>query len=175
MPEIYPGTCRQLTEQQRQKHITDGIPFAWRLDVQAALQHVGPICWQDGNGRSHVIHPGLNDAVIGRKDIGISYHLAVVVDDAVQGITHVIRGEDLKSSTGLHRLLQALLNLPSPTYMHHPLLCNAAGERLAKRNAAPTLRQLRTSGVSPDTLRRLLLRNGSAAPAPWMGLADSDD
>jgi glutamyl-Q tRNA(Asp) synthetase len=167
MPEIYPGTCRGLSEQQRQKHMADNTPYAWRLDVQTALKRVGDVSWQDSDGHSHAIHPDLNDAVIGRKDIGISYHLAVVVDDAVQNISHVIRGEDLKSSTGLHRLLQVLLGLPSPVYIHHPLLSNAAGERLAKRNGAPSLRQLRTNGVSPDTLRRLLMQHGVSSPPVW--------
>ena len=155
--------------------MTDNTPYAWRLDVQAALKRVGDLSWQDSDGHSHSIHPDLNDAVIGRKDIGISYHLAVVVDDAVQGISHVIRGEDLKSSTGLHRLLQALLDLPSPVYIHHPLLCNAAGERLAKRNGAPSLRQLRTSGVSPDTLRRLLVQHGVSSPPVWTEVFGLDD
>jgi glutamyl-Q tRNA(Asp) synthetase len=169
MPEIYPGSCRLLTSVEREKCLKDGLPFAWRLDVQAALKRSGVLSWQDGDGKSHAVRPGLNDAVIGRKDIGISYHLAVVVDDAAQGITHVIRGEDLESSTGLHRLLQALLDLPSPVYIHHRLLCNEAGERLAKRTGAPSLRRLRTSGIPADTLRRLLLRNNEAAAARWMG------
>jgi len=174
MPEIYPGTCRHLTIEERKQRIKDGFPYAWRLDVQAAMRRVGEISWQDGDGCHHPVHPDLNDAVIGRKDIGISYHLAVVVDDAVQGITHIIRGEDLRSSTGLHRLLQALLGFPMPVYLHHALLCNEAGERLAKRNGAPSLRELRTSGASADTLRRLLLHNGDAAPDPWKGLAAVD-
>ena len=175
MPEIYPGSCRGLSEQQRQKRMADNTPFAWRLDVQAAWQRVGDVSWQDSDACSHAIHPDLNDAVIGRKDIGISYHLAVVIDDAMQDISHVIRGEDLKSSTGLHRLLQALLGLPSPVYIHHPLLCNAASERLAKRNGAPSLRQLRTSGVSPDTLRRLLMRHGVSSPPVWIEGFGLDD
>lgn len=174
IPKTYPGTCRQLPPQQLAQRMADGQSFAWRLNAQKALERVGDISWRDGDGHSHPLHPGLNDDVIGRKDIGISYHLAVVVDDSAQGITHVIRGEDLHSSTGLHRLLQALLGLPSPVYIHHPLLCDTTGGRLAKRNGAPSLRELRTSGVSADTLRRLLLRNGDAAPAPWMGLADGD-
>jgi len=166
-PEIYPGTCRSLTPQQRRQRMSEALPFAWRLNVQAALQRVGAISWQDGDGCSHPVLPELNDAVVGRKDIGISYHLAVVVDDAAQGITHVIRGDDLRSSTGLHRLLQALLGLPTPVYRHHRLLCNAAGERLAKRNGAPSLQSLRTNGVSADTLRDVLLRKNGGDPAPW--------
>lgn len=177
MPEIYPGSCRLLSSKEREKCLKDGLPFAWRLDVQAALRRCGPLSWRDGDGKSHAVRQALNDAVIGRKDIGVSYHLAVVVDDAAQGITHVIRGEDLEGSTGLHRLLQALLDIPSPVYIHHPLLCNEAGERLAKRTGAPSLRRLRTNGIPADTLRRLLLRNGEAPAARWMGfiLTEGDE
>jgi len=173
MPEIYPGTCRNLSSQQREKNLADGLPCAWRLDVQAALEKTGELAWQDAGGRLNRVSPQLNDAVIGRKDIGVSYHLAVVLDDAAQGITHVIRGEDLLSSTGLHRLLQAVLKLPSPVYLHHPLLCHADGERLAKRNGAPSLRELRTSGVCADTLRRFLIGSlpdgGEHIPPVWTG------
>jgi len=169
MPEIYPGTCRNLNRQQRERNLADGLPCAWRLDVQAALEKTGELAWQDADGQLHPVSPQLNDAVIGRKDIGVSYHLAVVLDDAAQSITHVIRGEDLLSSTGLHRLLQAVLDLPSPVYLHHPLLCHANGERLAKRNAAPSLRELRTSGVSADTLRRFLADSGEHVPPVWTG------
>lgn len=180
MPEIYPGSCRLLSSGEREKCLKDGLPFAWRLDVQAALRHCeelgcGELNWQDGYGISHAVRPALNDAVIGRKDIGVSYHLAVVIDDAAQEITHVIRGEDLKGSTGLHRLLQAVLDLPSPVYIHHRLLCNEVGERLAKRNGAPSLRRLRTSGIPADTLRHLLLRDDGAAPARWMGFILSEE
>ena len=169
MPEIYPGTCRELSREKREKNLADGLPCAWRLDVQAALKKTGELAWQDAEGKLNRVSPQLNDAVIGRKDIGVSYHLAVVLDDATQGITHVIRGEDLLSSTGLHRLLQAILGLPSPVYRHHPLLCHADGERLAKRNGAPSLRELRTSGVSADTLRRFLTGSGEHVPPIWTG------
>lgn len=181
MPEVYPGTCRELSMQTRQKLLAAGTPCAWRLDVQSSLARVGDIHWRDTDGHSHRVSSRLNDAVIGRKDIGVSYHLAVVVDDAAQGITHVVRGEDLLSSTGLHRLLQAVLGLPSPLYLHHPLLCNPAGERLAKRNGAPGLRELRTNGVSADTLRRSLIRrvglhsSETSSPAAWTGTSDTQD
>ncbi len=146
------------------------MPCAWRLDVQAALASVGDIGWRDTGGRLHPVTAQLNDAVIGRKDIGFSYHLAVVLDDAAQGITHVIRGDDLISSTGLHRLLQAVLGLSSPVYLHHAMLLDTRGERLAKRNGAPSLREIRTSGVSADTLRRLLSGNAGSAPMIWTGI-----
>jgi len=95
--------------------------------------------------------------VIGRKDIAFSYHLAVVIDDAAQGISHIIRGKDLQPSTGIHTLLQKLLALPQPVYIHHALLCGADGERLAKRHSATTLRSLREAGLSPYKLRDYLL------------------
>ena len=163
----YAGTCRALSAEARLQRINAGQPFAWRLDVGKALRQCGPVSWRDGEGRAHAVDAGMHDAVIGRKDIDFSYHLAVVTDDAAQGITHVIRGEDLRASTGLHRLLQSLLGLPSPAYIHHPLLRRADGERLAKRNGAPSLRDLRTNGVSADTLRRLLMDASSHAPPVW--------
>jgi len=132
-------------------------PFAWRLDVGKAVARIGIAPgWHDING---LLHPaGLtHDVIIGRKDIAYSYHLAVVVDDAAQGVTHVIRGEDLQSSTGIHRLLQTLLGLPEPAYLHHPLLKTPTGERLAKRIGSSTLRNLRETGVNPERLRHYLL------------------
>jgi glutamyl-Q tRNA(Asp) synthetase len=96
------------------------------------------------------------DVVLARKDVGVAYHLAVVVDDALQGIDHVIRGEDLAEATHIQRLLQALLGLPTPTYRHHPLLTGADGKRFAKRDKAETLRELRERGVTPEELRKEL-------------------
>jgi len=154
----YSGRCRDLSP-EKQRMCMAGQRFAWRLNVAAALKQVDEkLVWRDGDGRHHPVQINTHgDAVIGRKDIGISYHLAVVMDDAAQGITHVIRGEDLQSCTGLHRLLQALLDLPSPVYIHHPLLRNEKGHRLAKRYGAPSLHELRQAGVSPQRLRRTLL------------------
>ncbi len=167
----YPGTCRRLSSSEQQDRQQTGQPFAWRIDIGQALQLTGPLNWLDENGQRHAVSDSLNDAVIGRKDIGFSYHLAVVVDDAAQGISHVIRGNDLRASTGLHRLLQALLKLPTPVYIHHPLLCDVHGERLSKRNHAPSLRDIRTSGGSADTLRHMLLTGGIPTPPIWRGLA----
>jgi glutamyl-Q tRNA(Asp) synthetase len=154
----YPGICRnKLPAERRQRMLEER--FAWRLDMAAALKHLDqPINWQDGEGHSHAVRYHLrDDIVIARKDIGVSYHLAVVVDDAEQGITHVIRGEDLKDSTSIHRLLQALLGLPAPIYIHHPLLRDMEGERLAKRHGAPTLRSLREAKIDPQALAHYLL------------------
>lgn len=154
----YPGTCRDTEPAERHRRMREER-FAWRLDMAAALGHIDqPISWQDGEERSHAVRYHVHDdIVIGRKDIGVSYHLAVVMDDAEQGITHVIRGNDLKDSTGIHRLLQALLELPAPTYIHHPLLRDAEGQRLAKRHGAPTLKSLREAGVDPQSLTHYLL------------------
>jgi len=154
----YPGICRKIDQRQRNERSLHER-FAWRLDSAKAIEIIGePLTWRGEHGRHHPVNLStLGDMVIGRKDIGISYHLAVVVDDAYQNITHVIRGEDLLSSTPIHRLLQALLKFPSPIYIHHKLLVDQNGARLAKRNAATTLKSLREHGVSADSLRRFLL------------------
>lgn len=152
----YPGTCRHISESEQAKRMQQE-PFAWRLDIgKAATLTGGQPGWRDTYNR---LHPAYipHDVVIGRKDIGYSYHLAVVVDDAAQGVTHIIRGEDLQSSTGIHRLLQSLLGFPEPIYMHHRLLKTPAGERLAKRTGSTTLRSLRNMGVNPERLQRYLL------------------
>jgi len=156
----YPGTCRKiLMEHQRERMSLQR--YAWRLDVAAALKYVGShLSWKDGEGHHHAVKSFMHgDAVIGRKDIGISYHLAVVVDDAAQGVTHVIRGEDLRPVVGLHRLLQALLDLPEPVYIHHPLLRDETDNRLAKRHGATTIRALREAGMQPEILRDMLLHS----------------
>ncbi|MDQ6986307.1 MAG: tRNA glutamyl-Q(34) synthetase GluQRS [Mariprofundaceae bacterium] len=167
----YPGTCRRLSAAEQHYRQQTGQAFAWRIDIGRALEVTGPLHWTDEHGQKHTVGDSLNDAIIGRKDIGFSYHLAVVIDDAAQGVSHVIRGEDLRSSTDLHRLLQALLNLPTPVYIHHPLLCDTHGERLAKRNHAPSLRNIRTSGIAADTLHRMLFPDGMQTPPTWTGLA----
>ena len=153
----YPGTCRRLSREERQRRMLQDA-YAWRLDAEKALAVAGDmLAWEDGHGRTHAVHVG-SDVVIGRKDIGFSYHLAVVVDDAIQGITHVIRGSDLAESTGIHRLLQVLLGLDSPVYIHHELLCDAEGERLAKRRQGTTLQSLRRAGMTAAALRACLQR-----------------
>jgi len=163
----YPGTCRDIGTATRHRRMLEER-FAWRLDMGAALEHLDrPLSWQDGEGHTHPVHFHVHDDfVIGRKDIGISYHLAVVMDDAAQSITHVIRGQDLAVHTGIHRLLQTLLGLPAPVYIHHPLLCNEAGERLAKRHHAPSLKALREAGVESERLKRYLLHECRARWVP---------
>jgi len=175
LPDHYPGTCRKLSVDEQLAGIAQGRPFAWRLNAGKALGRSSGLFWLDGAGERHEVEGAMHDAVIGRKDIGLSYHLAVVLDDAAQSISHIIRGDDLLGSTGLHRLLQALLDLPAPVYIHHPLLLDASGERLAKRNHAPSLRQLRTNGCRTDTLRALLLGKVGDRPPVWTDLADTND
>jgi len=160
---IYPGTCRRLSRHEARARMREET-FAWRLDTARALAWTGPLNWRDAQGRHHPVRPG-HDEVVGRKDIGFSYHLAVVVDDARQGVTHVIRGRDLLPSTAIHRLLQALLGLPSPVYLHHPLLCDTRGRRLAKRDGSTTLAALRAAGVRPERLRAWLFRKPE--PPAW--------
>jgi len=152
---LYPGICRDLSlsEQHGRMQLE---PFAWRLNIDKSLALVGEdINWRDGSGYVHVANID-HDIIIGRKDIDFSYHLAVVVDDALQNISHIIRGQDMEDSTGIHRLLQKLLGLPEPVYLHHPLLCDQGGKRLAKRNGATTLKGLRQMGVDAFKLRNFL-------------------
>jgi glutamyl-Q tRNA(Asp) synthetase len=139
---LYPGTCRG-----RQNPPSDLEP-AWRLDAEKAAALTGPLTFTDQiHGVIQVDPRLLGDAILARKDIGTSYHLAVVIDDAAQDITHVTRGEDLLHATHLHRVLQKLLGLPEPRYLHHPLVLDEHGQRLAKRHDALSLATLRARGV----------------------------
>ncbi|MBF0139876.1 MAG: tRNA glutamyl-Q(34) synthetase GluQRS [Magnetococcales bacterium] len=151
---VYPGTCRSLDASLRLGRMVSGAAYALRLDVAKALAVTGPLRWYDkSQGWVPVVLPG--DVVLARKDIMTSYHLAVTVDDHIQGITHVIRGEDLFAATHVHRLLQALLGLATPEYWHHHLLVDGQGRRLAKRDGAVSLRQMRQGGMTPEMVRRL--------------------
>jgi glutamyl-Q tRNA(Asp) synthetase len=153
---IYPGTCRRLTAEERATRMDQGQSYALRLDAAAAGRLTGPLSWQEEGRGTVTVEPGkLGDAVLARKDVEASYHLAVTVDDALQGVTLVTRGEDLFHATHLHRVLQALLGLAVPSYKHHILLTNAAGRRLAKRDGAFALRALRLVGRSPDEVRAM--------------------
>jgi len=154
---LYPGTCRRLSHNEREARLAAGAQPAWRLDAILAASVVGPLAFTDLRHGDHRVDPALlGDVVLARKDIGTSYHLAVVVDDAFQQVTHVTRGEDLLSSTHVHRLLQALLGLPEPVYLHHELVTDDQGIRLAKRHDALSLRSLRESGESPAELMTCL-------------------
>ena len=155
---LYPGICRRLSSDERDSRLAAGHPHALRLDLGKALQETGSdLIWHDAFHGPQPARPELlGDAVLVRKDIGTSYHLAVVHDDAFQGISDIIRGVDLFEATHLHRVLQALLGYPVPTYHHHPLLTDAQGNRLAKRDRAITLKSLRESGTTPKDLRKEL-------------------
>jgi glutamyl-Q tRNA(Asp) synthetase len=153
---LYPGLCRGLSDDERQARIAAGTPYALRLDVAKAMERAGPLRWRDRRHGEFTATPEIHgDAVLARKDVATSYHLSVVVDDALQGITLVTRGEDLLPATHLHRLLQALLDLPVPDYHHHELLTDAAGRRLAKRDDARSLRSLREAGHTATDVRAL--------------------
>lgn len=165
---LYPGTCKRLSNARRTARLAAGTPYALRLDVPRAIalmtdQGNWPRLWHDAaKGAIPAVPETLGDVVLARKDMPTSYHLAVTLDDAVQGITHVIRGEDLFHATHVHVLLQALLGLPQPHYRHHPLLRDEHGQRLAKRRHAASLRDLRQTGLSAADIRaRLGLPNMS--------------
>ncbi|WP_264585688.1 tRNA glutamyl-Q(34) synthetase GluQRS [Sphingobium sp. B7D2B] len=150
---LYPGTCRALSPGERAARIAAGDPHSWRLDMGAALARTGPLVWQDDFAGTVPVEPdALGDLIIKGRDRPASYHLAVVVDDAAQGVTHVIRGRDVFASTHAHRTLQALLGLPSPRYRHHRLIVDAAGKRLAKRADGLSLAELRDQGLSGPAL-----------------------
>ena len=134
----------------------EGRPFAWRLSLAAARRVLGGfegLGFVDEAGRVHGADPSFaGDVILARKGLGVAYHLAVVVDDAAQGVTRVIRGEDLIEATPIQRLLQVLLRLPAPSYHHHRLILRPDGKRFAKRDASETLRELRARGVRADSL-----------------------
>jgi glutamyl-Q tRNA(Asp) synthetase len=158
---LYPGTCRDLDAAAVADRIARGDPHTWRLDMRSALRITGTSLGYtafDEAGERRVVAdpPRWGDAVIARRDVPTSYHLAVVHDDAVEGITHVVRGRDLEAATDLHVLLQALLDLPVPRYRHHPLLRDAAGAKLAKSRGSETLADLRQAGSMPHAIRARL-------------------
>ena len=162
---LYPGICRDLDPRESETRIAAGEPHTWRLDSAKAYAFHGEIVFHDLiRGTSPVDVMVNGDVVLARKDIGTSYHLAVVVDDAFQGVTHVTRGEDLLGATHVQRQIQAILGYPEPVYLHHGLVRDENGIRLAKRDAAMSIRTLRESGLSPAGLF------GSAAfQAAWEG------
>jgi glutamyl-Q tRNA(Asp) synthetase len=159
--EVFHGAALPPDEEARR--VEAGEPYAWRLSLAAAERALGGFAGlafeEEGAGpggeQGHIAaNPALGgDVLLTRKDIGVAYHLAVVVDDALQGMTHIIRGQDLFEATHVQRLLQALLGLPTPVYRHHRLLTGPDGKRYAKRDGAQTLRELRASGMTPQQLR----------------------
>ncbi len=154
---LYPGICRALSKAERRARLAAGARPALRLEMAKAARVAGPLFWQDaGEGRIQAKPEAFGDVVLARRDIGASYHLAVTLDDAVQGISLVTRGRDLFEATHVHRLLQALLDLPVPRWHHHALVTDEAGRRLAKRDDARSLRGLRAEGVTPGEVRARL-------------------
>jgi glutamyl-Q tRNA(Asp) synthetase len=153
----YRGTCRGLADDPERRAST---PHSWRLDSARALAKAGLPSWTEEGGTRFEVRAGeIGDEILARKDAPASYHLACVVDDAESGITLVVRGADLRPSTPVQRLLQQLLGLPEPRYLHHPLVVHQDGRRLAKRNLAPTLAALREAGVDGRQLARDLVEN----------------
>jgi glutamyl-Q tRNA(Asp) synthetase len=160
---LYPGAARQMSEAERQARIARGDAYGIRLDMDKAMEWTGPLHWTEtGAGPSGetgeiAADPAAwGDVIVARKETPTSYHLAVVIDDALQGVTHVVRGQDLFWSTSLHRVLQALLDLPAPTYHHHRLILDADGKKLSKSTQATGLHELRAQGMTPADIRRLV-------------------
>ena len=160
---VYPGTCKLRTADDQMKLMTAGVPFAMRLDMAKAIVAGGKLSFRElvntssGEAETLMADPRVwGDVVVARKDIGTSYHMAVVVDDAVQNISHVTRGTDLFAATAIHRLLQVLLELPQPQYAHHELISDDTGRKLSKSAGDRSLGALRQAGVSADEVRELL-------------------
>ena len=162
---IYPGTCRHLTQAERTSRADE--PHCWRLDMEKAVGLTGDLQWEEqGQGPQLAAPRAHGDVVLARKDAPASYHLASTLDDAAMGVTHIVRGADLIASTDVHRLLQALLGLPTPLYRHHALVCGPDGMRLAKRNAAASLAAMRDAGADGPALAADLL--GDRLPAGYL-------
>jgi glutamyl-Q tRNA(Asp) synthetase len=160
---LYPGNAKQLPPDERARLIELGAPYALRLDMDAAIARAGNLAWsergdgpQGEQGRIVANPRAWGDVIVARKETPTSYHLSVVIDDAVQGITDVVRGEDLFHATSVHRLLQHLLGFPEPGYRHHRLIRDADGHKLAKSTGATGLRELREAGISVAELRGLI-------------------
>ncbi len=153
---LYPGAGKSLASAERKRRIAAGEAYALRLDMAAALARAGPLSWREGEEGSILADPAAwGDVVLARKDSPTSYHLSVVVDDALQGVTHVARGRDLYPSTGVHRLLQDILGLPAPFYRHHRLILDSDGRKLSKSNRSTAIRELRAAGATPSDIRRM--------------------
>jgi glutamyl-Q tRNA(Asp) synthetase len=160
---IYPGSARKISAAERSRRRAAGEPFTLRLAMDAAVARAGAQSWTETGAGPHGQTGRINaapqmwgDVVLARKDTPASYHLAVVVDDALQGATDVVRGQDLFWSTGIHRLLQTLLGLPEPAYHHHKLILDEDGRKLSKSTQATGLRELRAAGKSPVDVRRMV-------------------
>ncbi|HZC97261.1 MAG TPA: tRNA glutamyl-Q(34) synthetase GluQRS [Bradyrhizobium sp.] len=160
---LYPGTAKSLSADERKRLTGEGAPYALRLDMAAARARVGDLTWTEHgagpNGEAGLVsaHPeAWGDVILARKETPTSYHLSVVIDDALQGVTDVVRGQDLFWSTSVHRLLQSLLGIPQPAYRHHRLVLDQTGHKLSKSTDATGLRELRAAGATPADIRRLV-------------------
>jgi glutamyl-Q tRNA(Asp) synthetase len=160
---LYPGAAKLLSDDERARRLQSGAPFALRLDMAAACASAGDLTWDErgegpeGETGAVVARPeAWGDVILARRETPTSYHLSVAIDDALQGVTEVVRGQDLFWSTSVHRLLQALLGLPRPAYRHHRLMLDSAGHKLSKSTAATGLRELRAGGATAADIRRLV-------------------
>jgi len=170
---LYPGDARALPQTEREQLAASGMPYALRLDMAAAVARAGDLSWTelgqgpDGEGGTVAARPeAWGDVILARKETPTSYHLSVVVDDALQGVTEVVRGQDLFHATGVHRLLQALLGLPEPAYRHHRLIRDEGGHKLSKFNHATGLRALRAQGVAAKEIRHRIGIMSPSGPLP---------
>jgi glutamyl-Q tRNA(Asp) synthetase len=160
---LYPGAAKSLAAEARRRLIAQGAPYALRLDMAEASTRASALSWME-QGEGPEGETGMvtarpeawGDVILARMETPTSYHLSVVIDDALQGVTDVVRGQDLFWSTSVHRLLQSLLGIPQPTYRHHPLVRDASGHKLSKSTQATALRELRTAGAAPADVRRLV-------------------
>jgi glutamyl-Q tRNA(Asp) synthetase len=160
---LYPGSAKRMPPEERSRMLDSGVPYALRLDMAAASALSGDLAWTEHGegpgGETGVVAArpqAWGDVILARKETPTSYHLSVVLDDALQGVTDVVRGQDLFWSTSVHRLLQALLGLPQPAYRHHPLVLDGAGQKLSKSTKATALRELRARGATPVDVRNLV-------------------
>jgi glutamyl-Q tRNA(Asp) synthetase len=160
---LYPGMARSLSRHERARLLQSGMPYALRLDMAAACARAGDLTWTEygegpgGETGTVAARPGAwGDVILARKETATSYHLAVVIDDALQGVSEVVRGQDLFWSTSVHRLLQRLLGLPQPAYRHHRLILDGSERKLSKSTGATGLRELRAGGAPPAEIRRRL-------------------
>jgi glutamyl-Q tRNA(Asp) synthetase len=160
---LYPGAAKLLSPDRRAELIESGMPYALRLDMTAACAQAGELAWiergagPEGEAGAITARPeAWGDVILARKETPTSYHLSVVIDDALQGVTDVVRGQDLFWSTSVHRLLQHLLGIAQPAYRHHRLVLDAAGQKLSKSTSATGLRELRGAGMTPANIRRLV-------------------
>jgi glutamyl-Q tRNA(Asp) synthetase len=159
---LYPGAAKSLSSEERARFLKSDTPYALRLDMAAACGRAGDLRWiergKGPDGETGAVAAGpeaWGDVILARKETPTSYHLSVVIDDALQGVTEVVRGEDLFWSTSVHRLLQQLLGLSQPAYRHHRLILDGVGRKLSKSTQATGLRELRAAGATPADIRRL--------------------